>query len=405
MTKIITEEKSIVSCSDFELNIERPQKLFYKYSYPKDKKINGIVFTIQGFGAEPSYMDNLRLFLAEEFSVVAVDVYYHCFFSRPENGASLEFDNLDLYVLQDFIDKYGIDFSDVKEITTNSVLSNLNRKIGILKANGTFVSDYRLKLPITIIPKGNEYQNFGVMQAVDHINVLLELQEMPFDFIPNYSVSLMGTSHGGYLAHLIAKFAPHKIDCVIDNSCYVKPPVNYILGKETNILQPEYKTILEHIVLNCFVQTLWTTNTKSQNFFTPNHYRIRDLNDSMHTNTLSQYTQNKTRYISYHSAQDKIANIDDKIDLYKRLNNLGFETKLHIVDNQSQIDGKFIKTLSHGMDMSLKELAKKELPQALSQNKNQINNNNIIIYECDTIKYIFNYENNTLNIKVLKCTP
>lgn len=404
MIKIITEENSIHSCNDFELNIERPQKLFYKYSYPKDKKINGIVFTIHGFGADPSYMENLRLFIAEEFSVVAVDVYYHCFFSRPENGASLEFDDLDLYVLQDFIDNYGIDFSDLKEITTNSVLSNLNRKIGILKTNGTFVNDFKLKLPITIIPKGNEYQNFGLMQAVDHINVLLELQKIGFDFTPNYSVTLMGTSHGGYLAHLIAKLAPHKIDSVIDNSCYVKPPLNYILGKETDILQPEYKTALEHIVLNCFVQTLWTTNTKSQNFFTSNHYRIRNLNDSLHINILSKYTHNKTRYISYHSTQDKIANIGDKIDLYKHLNTLGYEAKIYTIDNQSQIDGKFIKTLSHGMDMSLKELARKELPQAISY-KHQIDDTNIIIYECDTDKYIFNYEKNTLNIKVVKCTP
>ena len=400
MNKIITEEKSITSCNDFELGIERPQKLSYKYSYPKSKKIQGIVFTIHGFGADPSYMDNLRLFIAEEFSVIAVDVYYHCFFSRLENGASLEFDDIDLHVLQDFIDKYKIDFSDVKDINTNSVLNNLNEKIGILKATGTFVSDYKLKLPITIIPKNNEYQNFGIMQAVDHINILLELENMPFDFAPNYSVSLMGTSHGGYLAHLIAKLAPHKIDCVIDNSCYVKPQLSYFLGKETNILHPEIKISFEHIVLNCFVQTLWTTNNKSQYLFTSNHYQIRDLNDSVHINLLPQFTANKTKYISYHSTQDGLAKIDDKTSLYKKLNSLGFEANLHIIDNPSQVDGKFIKTLSHGMEMSLKELSKRELPKALSINKEQHEKNNDIVYECDSVTYRFKYENNTLKTEV-----
>jgi len=400
MNEILTETKSIISCDDIELSNKRPQKLLYKYSYPKYKKIKGIVFTIQGFGANPTYMDNLREFIAKEFSVIAVDVYYHCFFSRRENGAILEFDNLDLLILQDIIDKYKIDFSSVKDFNIDSVLNNLNEQIRKLKINGTFKNDFLLQLPMTIIPKYNEYQNFGIMQAIDHINVLLELEKMPFDFVENYPVTLMGTSHGGYLAHLITKLAPHKIDCVIDNSCYVKPPLNYILGKETNILAPEYKLNYENISLNCFVQTLWRTNEKSKNLFTTNHYKIRDLYDSVHIHNLPNFTSNKIVFISYHSASDRIAKIDDKISFYNELSILGFETHLHIIDNSSKVDGKFIKTLSHGMDMSMKELARRELPKALSVNKLEKKENNNVIYKCDTIDYQFIYEDNILNIKI-----
>lgn len=401
---IITEEKSIKSCDDFELNLERSQNLSYKYSYPKSKKLQGIVFIIQGFGADPDYMDNLRLFIAEEFSVVAVDVYYHCFFSRLENGANLEFDNIDTLILQDIIDKYKIDFSGVKDINTNSVLQNMNEQIGKLKALGTFKNDFKQQIPITIIPKNNEYQNFGIMQAIDHINVLLELENMPFDFVPNHSVSLMGTSHGGYLAYLIAKLAPHKIDNVIDNSGYVKPPLNYFLGKETNILSPEYRLSYEHIVLDCFVQTLWTTNNKSKNLFTSDHYRIRDLNDSTHINQLNA-SENKIRYVSYHSAQDGIAKIDDKITLYKELNALGFDAELNIIEKESQIDGKFVKTLSHGMSMSLKELARKELPKAIKIQTQKQKQNNTITYKCDNFTYLFEYKNSALDVKLQHITP
>lgn len=401
MSEIITVEKSIRSCNDFELNIDRTQELLYKFSYPKSKKIQGIVFTIHGFGADPSYMENLRLFIAKEFSVVAVDVFYHCFSSRPNNGATLEFDDIDVVILQDIIDKYKIDFSNVIDINTNSVINTLNDQIGKLKAEGTLRSDFKLTLPITLIPKNNEYQNFGIMQAVDHINVLQEIEKMPLNFAKNHSVSLMGTSHGGYLAHLIAKLAPHKIDSVIDNSSYVQAPMSYFLGKETNILKPESTMTMEHVVLNCFVQTLWSTNTKSPYFFSSNHYMIRDLSNDMHINCMHNFTDNKTKYISYHSTQDSIANVDDKINFYQKLDSFGFTTELNIIDNNSQIDGKFIKTLSHGMNMSLKELAKKELAKVLILKTEKHNEDTDIIYKCDNITYSFKYKNNNLKIEVL----
>jgi len=399
MSKVITEETSIVSCDDIELNYKRPQKLLFKYSYPETVKLKGYVFLLHGYGAEPSYMDHLREYIAKEFSVVAVDVYYHCFFSRLENGASLEFDDIDLAVLQDFIKQYEIDFSTLQNISTESVLYTINQKLNTLKINKSIKSDFVLQLPITIIPKNNEYQNFGFMQAVDYINVIHELEKIPFNFEEGYTTTLMGSSHGGYLAHLIAKLAPHKINCVIDNSCYVKPPSNYFLGKELNILNPEYIFTHEHIQLNCFVQTLWTTNQKSKYLFTTDHFRIRDLNDHTQLEIMSTLLSSTTKYISYHSTQDGIANINDKDELYKKLKILGFDATLNIIN---QIDGKFIKTLAHGMNMSLKELANRELPTALAIKNIKNIKNQDIIYEGDSKIYKLIYRNNILTVKIVK---
>ena len=399
MSKVITEETSIVSCDDIELNYKRPQKLLFKYSYPETVKLKGYVFLLHGYGAEPSYMDHLREYIAKEFSVVAVDVYYHCFFSRLENGASLEFDDIDLAVLQDFIKQYEIDFSTLQNISTESVLYTINQKLNTLKINKSIKSDFVLQLPITIIPKNNEYQNFGFMQAVDYINVIHELEKIPFNFEEGYTTTLMGSSHGGYLAHLIAKLAPHKINCVIDNSCYVKPPSNYFLGKELNILNPEYIFTHEHIQLNCFVQTLWTTNQKSKYLFTTDHFRIRDLNDHTQLEIMSTLLSSTTKYISYHSTQDGIANINDKDELYKKLKILGFDATLNIIN---QIDGKFIKTLAHGMNMSLKELANRELPTALAIKNIKNIKNQDIIYEGDSKIYKLIYRNNILTVKIVE---
>ena len=403
MSNIITKEKTISSCDDFELNIKREQKLTYKYSYPMEKKLKGIVFNIHGFGAEVAYMDNLREYIADTFDVLCVDVYYHCFFSRPENGATVEFDNLDLLILQDFIDKYNIDFSDVEDINTKSILYNLDKKINILKAKNIFSDEYKIKLPITIIPKNNEYQNFGMMQAVDYVNVLYDIEKIQLNFTDNYPVSLIGTSHGGYLAHLIAKIAPHKINNIIDNSSYVKAPLNYFLGKESNITKPEYQLGgYNNIILNCFVQTLWTTNKKSNFYFTNGHSQIRNLNNKEHINQESEKSQNKIKFVSYHSNEDLIANINDKIMFYKTLQEYGFHATLNIINSPFQVDGKFIKNLSHGMNMSLKELANKELPIAL-KNINTDNIKNVTInYTCDNITYIFKHDTNRIEIKVLK---
>lgn len=236
MNQLVNEEKSIISCHDFELGVERKEKLFYKYSYLSSQKLKGIVFLIHGFGAQPSYMDNLREFVAREFSVVAVDVYYHCFFSRLNNRATLKFDSFDVSILNQLIEQYDINLTSDDTKTVDLVLNKLNNEVERLKIINIFEKNFKLQLPLTLVPDNNEYQNFGVMQAIDHINVLHEIEKLPIDFIDNYSVSILGTSHGGYLAHLIAKFAPHKIDFIIDNASYVTPPLTLYSWKRSRFI-------------------------------------------------------------------------------------------------------------------------------------------------------------------------
>ncbi len=401
---VVTKEKKITSCNDFELNIKRVQKLVYRYSYPTSKKLNGIVFIIAGFGndANSEYSEKLRTYIAKTFSVVAVNVFYHCYFSRIENGATLEFDELDIQILTDIINKYKIDFSDVKQINKDTVLQKMNEAIGILKAKGRVSEDFKLMLPMTIIPKHNEYQNFGVMQAVDHLFVLRDIKKLPLDFSDNINTILIGSSHGGYIAHLVAKFAPHLIDCVIDNSCYVKPPLSYIMGKETNILQPEYRILYENIKLHCFVQTLWTTNKYTSSYFSNDRYQIRNLYDEEHIEAMVNHSGAKTKYISYHSSHDSIAPIQDKINFYDTLKSFGFDATLKVINSEKDIDGKFIKTLAHGLDMSLKELANKELPQLLNQKQKKSDSISKIVYDCDEISYYFDFKDQQIGKCIAK---
>ncbi|MCH9813718.1 MAG: DUF2920 family protein, partial [Epsilonproteobacteria bacterium] len=262
-TALITEKKSVQSCHDFELDIPRRDNVEYKYSYPSEGKLKGIVFIIPGFGDDSnlSYSDNLREYIAEKFSVIAVNVYYHCFYSRVENGAKLTLDASDKKLLHNHLDRYNIAYQDNSYF---DALSDLDDKLDEQVQMGAISEALKHIVTMTLAPQHDEYQNFGVMQALDHLNVLKEIESMSLNFDTNCGVTLMGSSHGGYLAYLIAKLAPHKIDCVIDNSAYVQPPLNYIVGKEKDLLNSEYRmSNYRHIQINCFVKTLWTLDPTS----------------------------------------------------------------------------------------------------------------------------------------------
>ncbi len=398
---ITSETKEILSCDDFELNIKRTNALKYKVSYPSDKEIKAVVFIVPGFGEDTNsdYLDKLRHYVAETFGVAAVNAYYHCFNSRPNNGAILEFDDIDVAVLQDVAKLYEVDFSTLEEINKNTVLEHFNTVLTQRKAEGKMQADKTVMLSMTLVPQNEEYQNFGMMQAIDHINVLLDIKKEVLNIAPDATSIFLGSSHGGYIAHLAAKIAPSLVDYVIDNSSYATPPLQYIVGKETNINQPEYLIHYEHLSLHCFVQTMWTTNRQSSYCFSDDRYRIRNLMDEEHLKKQHDARNHKTTFISYHSTQDRLAPTQEKVDFYEKLKTLGFAATLHLI-SEEDVDGRFIKTLDHGMDMSIKELINIELPKILEQaveKKSEKEAKNI--YRCDTLSYDFKVQNNHLQCR------
>ncbi|ELU1699694.1 DUF2920 family protein, partial [Campylobacter coli] len=81
---LINQTFEIDSCDDVELNIKRTSKLEYRISYDDEKDIKAIVFIVGGFGANAniSFLDFDREYIAKNFDVVAVHVFYHCFCAR-----------------------------------------------------------------------------------------------------------------------------------------------------------------------------------------------------------------------------------------------------------------------------------------------------------------------------------
>ena len=186
-------------------------------------------------------------------------------------------------------------------------------------------------------------------------------------------VIMLGSSHGGYLAHLAAKIAPYLVDGVIDNSSYTASSIlHYVgIGREIDFTNPnlnELRPIIgKNLRVYLFTKTFWTINKHFKNFFSPSREQIRYILEENHLKIQSKYP--KPCYVSYHSLNDKIALPSEKVELYKIFQDLGFDVRLKMIVNPDEIDGKFIKNLDHGMGMSIKTLIQTELPSMLEKLK------------------------------------
>lgn len=392
MSNITTINHLIPSCYDFELGIERNNLLNFSYSYKQNIDLKGIVFIISGFGddTDEKYLKHLREYTADKFDVVCVNVFYHCFYARPDNGALFYPDKQDTKIIKSYLDEHNIT-SENRDIY--EALHELGDSIELHKQKGKINKNIKLIIPLTLFPLHNEYQNFGIMQALDHLNVLSYLQTSSLNFEKNHSTVLIGSSHGGYIAHLCAKLVPKNIDLVIDNSAYIKPPYSFIVGKEYNSSKPEFfdSTYHKNLILYFFTKTNWTLDASMPNFFSNDRYRIRDIGDEEHLQTAIKSCTKKTRYISYHSKSDLIAPFEEKKFFYDKLNSLGFNATLHIIETQEAVDGKFIKNLNHGMGMSLKELINRELPKIYELQSSSDKAIQPAIFDCDTLSYRFEF--------------
>lgn len=91
--------------------------------------------------------------------------------------------------------------------------------------------------------------------------------------------------------------------------------------------------------------------------------------------------------------------------LYEELEKLGFDATLHSITKESQVDGKFIKNLNHGMGIPVKLLIKKELPlmlEKIKQNPKKDCKEKCISYPCEDLLYQFSEKDDKISLKIDK---
>ncbi|EID8140571.1 DUF2920 family protein [Campylobacter jejuni] len=399
---LINQSFEIDSCDDVELGIKRTSKLEYRISYDDEKDLKAIVFIIGGYGANANiyFLDSYRNYIAKNFDVVTINVFYHCFCQRRSDvlkyDASAKFLEEDLENFSKVLNDFNIDSRNLNSNNALEYYHHLDHYITTLKSQGKLAQNYQAKFTSTFIPPNGDYQNYGIMAAIDHINALKDLVKR-FPEFADLPKIYGGGSYGGYLALLIAKIAPWYVDGVIDNSGSALPPLNYILGREMES-GCDYVLNSSHILIQCFLKTHWTRKENSPYFFNNENYFIRTLLNKDHLILQSQKNKNII-YVSYHSKEDPLTPANFKEQTMQILKILGYDVSLNLID-ENKIDGKFIKNLDHGCGIPDKALFRKELPLMLEklQKRKSLMQENSISYPCGNKVFTFKDVENQLKL-------
>ncbi len=391
---LINQTFEIDSCDDVELNIKRTSKLEYRISYDDEKDIKAIVFIVGGFGANAniSFLDFDREYIAKNFDVVVIHVFYHCFCARQsidqKYNPKLIPNQDDLERINGILKNINLGHLSVNKDNFEQIIPLIEQKVNKMKQAGLVDESQKIELSCDFIPPNGDYQNYGIMAAIDHINALKDLVKR-FPKFADLPKIYGGGSYGGYLALLIAKIAPWYVDGVIDNSGSALPPLNYILGREMEHSYGDYYEDFPHNRIIFFLKTHWTRKENSPYFFNNENYFIRTLLNKDHLILQSQKNKNII-YVSYHSDKDPLTPANFKQQTMQILKILGYDVSLNLID-ENKIDGKFIKNLDHGCGIPDKALFRKELPLMLEklQKRKSFMQENSISYPCGNKVFIF----------------
>ncbi|ENO0201519.1 DUF2920 family protein [Campylobacter jejuni] len=210
----------------------------------------------------------------------------------------------------------------------------------------------------------------------------------------------MGGSYGGYLSLLIAKIAPWYVDGVIDNSGVCLPFLPHILGREME--QAEFVFEGDNHRIYPFVQKYWTRKINSPFYFSDENYLIRAILNSNHLKIQTNYNDNMI-FVSYHSQSDQGAPAENKIHLYEIYKILGYDATLHLIKDESDVDGRFIKSLELGLRMTDRALFRKELPLMLEklQGRKSLMQENSISYPCRDKIFVFKDVRNSFKLQII----
>lgn len=334
------ERYTITSHPDIELGFSRDE-LEYFVTLP-ERGVNaetGLVLCIPGFGdsADSEYQSRkLRPYLADKYNCIVAGVNYF----------GISFYGSDYYqvIRDDFhflIEKiYGIASKSyvIDQVMRFDVLANLLKQKGIKRVHS--------QCRILIKHSKNEYQSFGLLPAIDHLQALGKiLAAYP---INKKRILAFGSSYGGYIALLLGKFAPNTFSVIIDNSGYVRPSLNEITNKELQFL--ENGPIVNEVVFPQVMDNPWTVLDETSPFyFSDSHRRIRSLIHGDHRRETS------ARYYLFHSEKDGLVSINEKDMFVNVLKDKAIEVFYKRVTS-SDIDGRLFKTLDHGMNASLRGL-------------------------------------------------
>jgi len=153
-----------------------------------------------------------------------------------------------------------------------------------------------------------DHQDFGVIQTIDVLTAIAHIKNLDTYKNLNWSkLSLVGDSHGGYLASMCDKFAPNTFHIIGNNAGWINCSEKKILSNNT---KGNYLNLKVDLNENSY----WSTDPKNINFFSSRHNEIRSLTNSLHIKEQLNQTKNilNKMYIFSHTLNDTLISIDTK---------------------------------------------------------------------------------------------
>ncbi len=386
---------SLTPHPDVELGFER-KPIEYFATFP-DNGINndtGLILVIPGWGDRADFeyqKDKLRPYLSNKYNCISVGVNYFGAKLHALAGNESKFQILDSNRFATSVyNMFGISQQDyiIKGVLQLDILSRILAARGIKSLGMEFRLALRNRLDT------NEYQSFGFLPAIDHIQVLGEVLEKYK--INRKRLIAFGSSYGGYIALLLGKFAPNTFSVIIDNSGFIKSSLPDIatveLGRESgkvNVNGVDYPRV---------PYSPWTIGDEtSPYYFSDSHRCIRNLLLSEHI------TKTPTKYYIFHSMEDAIVPVKDNDAFCAMLKEREVEVSYKVV-NANDIDGRLFKNLNHGMNASLRGIfdfvaGSNGNNFCKAESLTDFDKSSRYIFNCGERAYIFSYNKN-YSIKV-----
>jgi len=316
---------------DIELGLPR-EPIRFRFALPATRQENiGVIFYIHGYGGafDDDYTNSLLPFLATKYGCAAVAVEY--FGAGAYGPCNVE-------PADDFV-------AQVAAIYKAQVPPDLDVKlmpqwfawvIKALAAAGNTALDPR----VNVVRKVGGYNSFGLLPAIDHLEVLLYLrQHLSID---SRRLFVIGTSYGGYISLLLAKLAPHTFRMIVDNSGFTSA------ADDMNAVHGWIGAPLHGMMVRGRTPVHWDEDPRSARHFSGSHAALRDLLREDHL------TESALQVYSYHSCQDAMTPVDRK-EAMIALWNKKLAARLAVM-GPNDVDGRVIKHLGHGMNASMRGL-------------------------------------------------
>lgn len=400
--------------ADIELNIQR-QSLLTSYCtapWQQDdgRPYLGMVLVLHGCGqsANDAYTQKLRAYLARKYDLLAVSIDYHASDLHP-----LEPTRQFAVSVEDYDKVVQMLPSELADQLRGSAYE-VEHRPGWIKFNegqlGFFIncvsyleinSNERYLRYMKVIADNLDQQNFGVVQALDILTVVKDVcSTVKFD---KNNIIAFGSSHGGYLAHLSSKIAPNTFRAVIEASSYPYTPLYLIAGRPYEGIRPYFYMTRNmprengkgtyHADDYHYPDSAWElADQASPNYFGPAPMQIRNLNYQPHLDAVVKAATRQCQFRMIHSATDEVFQpLEDKRNQAQRLRSSGFDVDYREM-RESDVDGRLVKHLEHGMGCSLRALFELFYPTIRpTESKLDFESGTVIDFQCGDRIYRFDH--------------